>query len=490
MKYKLAGIAACITALLICLFAPYTAGRGEPRYHQHIQAQSKQECTHGEEVFCTHLPLVMIDTGAVEIPGKAVKDENGQTVFTTAADGTDEITAHIRIADNQTENNHLDTEPALSSDIRIHVRGNSSRFFDKPGYAVRLITADGGNNPQPVMGMDAHHEWALHGPFIDKTLIRNYMWYNIAGEIMDYAPNVRFCEVMLNGEYQGVYVMVETITAGRNGARLELSVDKKDNTFSGYLLRLDRGSAYDIKNISTFSAYSLRTRHILNIEYPGVSNLTPELAESIRQDFSQFEKALYSYDFGSSDYGYKKYINVDSFVDYFLINEFTCNYDAGWLSTYIYKDIDGKYRLCIWDFNSACDNYQESMIASEHFEMQNCLWYVMLMKDEDFTDRIISRYYELRQTYFSEKYLNDYIDGCVEYLGDAIDRNYSKWGHTFLPEYDPLIPAERNPRSYEESVDHIREFLTERIAWMDANIETLRQYSESSKIKKFDEAAN
>ena len=62
--------------------------------------------------------------------------------------------------------------------------------------------------------MDAHYEWALHGPYLDKSLIRNYMWYNIAGEIMDYAPNVRFCEVVLNGEYKGLYVMTETITNG------------------------------------------------------------------------------------------------------------------------------------------------------------------------------------------------------------------------------------------------------------------------------------
>lgn len=340
------------------------------------------------------------------------------------------------------------------------------------------------------MGMDAHHEWALHGPFIDKTLIRNYMWYNIAGEIMDYAPNVRFCELMLNGEYQGVYVMTEMITAGEDGARLHLSVDKKDNTFSGYLLRLDRGSDTAIKNISTFSSYSRRSRQIINIEYPGVSNLTPALAESIRQDFSKFEKALYSYDFDNEDYGYKKYIDAESFADYFIINEFACNYDAGLFSTYIYKDIDGKYRMCIWDFNSACDNYQESAVLPDHFEMQNRLWYFMLMMDEDFTELIIKRYRELRKTYLSEEYLYGYIDGCNQYLGEAVGRNFSKWGYTFEPMYDPLTPAERNHHSYGEAVEQLKAFIKARGDWMDENIESLRQYSENSKIKKFDETAN
>ena len=72
------------------------------------------------------------------------------------------------------------------------------------------------------------------------------MWYNIAGQIMDYAPEVRFCEVFFNGEYRGLYVMCESITAGED--RLQLKVDKKDNTFTGYLLRLDRHLRSDKKS--------------------------------------------------------------------------------------------------------------------------------------------------------------------------------------------------------------------------------------------------
>lgn len=92
-------------------------------------------------------------------------------------------------------------------------------MFDKKGYLLRTTKDDGiTNRDVEMLGMDAHHEWALHGPYLDKTLIRNYMWYNIAGEIMDYAPNARFCEVIINGEYQGLYLMVETITSGEEPA--------------------------------------------------------------------------------------------------------------------------------------------------------------------------------------------------------------------------------------------------------------------------------
>ena len=114
----------------------------------------------------------------------------------------------------------------------------------------------------------------------------------------------------------------------------------------------------------------------------------------------------------------------------------------------------------------------------------------MLMKDEDFTNKVVSRYRQLRETVFDEEYLDRYIDDVVEYLGGAIERNYEKWGYTFEPEYDLLIPAERNPRSYEEAIAEMKTFLQNRIKWMDENIETLRQYSAESKVKKFNENAN
>ena len=81
---------------------------------------------------------------------------------------------------------------------------------------------------------------------MDKSLIRNYMWYNISGEIMDYAPNVRFCEVILNGEYIGLYVMTETITNG-NDSRLNMTEgdDRMDSV--SYCIRQDRGSSNPVK---------------------------------------------------------------------------------------------------------------------------------------------------------------------------------------------------------------------------------------------------
>lgn len=492
MKYKIAGLLACAVALLLGLTAPLLDSEKSTRYHQHLEALPKRSDETDSGVFSTHLPLVVIDTGGVEIPGRAYFDEenNWARVVTTAEDGADRILAHMDIVDHEDTYNHAGDEPTISSQIEIHVRGRSSRHFDKHGYALRLVTESGENNPQRVLGMDAHHEWVLHGPFLDQTLMRNYMWYNIGGEIMDYAPNVRFCELILNGTYQGVYVMLENLTAGSDGARLPLSVSAKHNSFNGYLLQLNGGSETKRQLTNQFSFYAKRTRYPMEIVYPGANSITPEMATAISKDFSDFEKTLYSFDYNWEDWGYKRHIDVQSFVDYFLITELTCNSDVGSFSTYMAKGIDGRYRMYLWDMNSCCDNYQESAMDLHNFKSQHILWYQMLTKDEDFTEAIIQRYYQLRQSYFDPNYLCDYIDAVAAYLGPAVERNYEVWGYTFGEDYTLHDPPSRDLHSYEEALEQMKGFLRERIAWMDENIEILRQYSAESKVKKFNENAN
>ncbi len=493
MKYKLIGISVTALMLISVIFINLLIPEENvKRYIEHKMAEEKTPCeVHTDNNLCTHLPIVSINTNGTEIPGKPIYDENYNIIdHTLAADGTTTIKATLDVVDNETTYNHQNENVKSMGDILIRVRGHSSRRFEKPNYFIKFVNSDGTNNAQSFLGMDSHHEWALHGPYLDKSLIRNYMWYNIAGEIMEYSPNVRFFELVLNGEYRGIYLALETITSGKEGARLSLSVNKKDNTFSGYALRLDWGDTGEESKLYPFTNYTTKAKTQHELVYPGIKNMTPELKESIKDEFSLFEKTLYSYDYNNENYGYKNYIDTDSFVDYFLINELTCNYDAGSLSTYIYKDTSGRYKMCVWDFNSACDFYQESAMPTNDFRINNTLWFKMLFMDIDFTDRVIERYHELRKTVFSDEYLYKFIDDTVEYLGPAIDRNYEKWGYTFSEEYDLLHPTERNVRSYDASINQLKDFLKKRLEFMDENIESLKQNSAESKTKKYNEVSD
>ncbi len=497
MKNKIiTGVTVIVLLISAFFFSVYTAENDGKRYLQHKEARKYTPCETECAGLCTHLPIIQITT-AEDIPGKLLSDENQGTIgYSVSSTGEFTVSGDLTVIDNRTKNNHMYDTSTLNSKIKIKVRGNSSRRFDKSNYAVTLVNEDGTNNPQEFLGMDAHHDWALHGPYLDKSLLRNYMWYNLSGEIMEYSPNVRFCELILNGEYKGLYLLTETIAAGKEGARLSLAVEKKDNTFEGYIIRLEKGFRVPVGDkdryldINPFTKYTLRTKMQQEIAYPGRSNITDEMKENIKDDFSYLEKVLYSYDIDDKDYGYKTLIDEDSFVDYFLINEIGCNYDAGWISTYMYKDIDGKYKMCVWDFNSACDNYQHGYMIDGEFQMQNCLWYVMLVKNIDFTDKVVQRYRELRKTYFSDEYLENFIDEAVEYLGPSIKRNYEVWGYTFAPEYDMLQGEGRNPRNYEQAISQIKTYFDRRLAWLDENIDVVRQYSAPSKVKKFNENAN
>ena len=489
MKYKLLGLTACMLSIVIAVLAPLTvSGHAlKDRVHQHREGVPETACEHEEDVLCTYLPIVEINTGGQTIPGRPVKDSEEK--YTLSEDGETYITADIRIIGrDSSEYHHTYDAPDVESAVRIRVRGNSSRSFEKPSYALKLVDDKGKNNFCEIMGMDAHSDWVLYGPWLDKTAIRNYMFYNLSGEIMDYAPNVRYCEVIVDGDYQGLYLMTEKITAGTDGSRLDLKVNAKGNTYTGYLLRLDHRKA-DEQPLNTFTDYTYiqEPELMLQLEFPGEKNRSSEMEEEIRRDFSEFEKSLYSYDYNDKKYGYKARTDMDDFIDYFIINEITGNLDAGNFSTYIYKNADGRLRLCVWDFNNACDNYFDGEQGYRGLFMPWRQWFWMMVKDEDFTDRTIYRYRELIKGVLSEGNMDAYIDETLKFIEPALERNDERWGSVSEQASKLLKPESRNIESRDEAEGQLKGYLHNRGEWLDENIETLRQFSAPSRTKKFNE---
>ncbi len=491
MKYRVTALVMTLVMLSSVVLATLADSETVTnRVHQHLTArQPDAGCDCGGGGLCTHLPLVLIDTGGQDIPGKITGrvDEYGESVNSLAPDGRDVVDVELSIIDNAGRNNHPSDAPTASTISEIRVRGHASRLFDKAPYRLNFVDENGEDNPMEVMGMPAHSDWVLYGPYLDKSLVRNYMWYNVAGEIMEWAPNVRYCELIVDGEYEGLYMMVETITNG-DGCRLNLKDTVYGASVTGYLLRGDRTTQEDVDGIRDVYTYLERTLTIgtdISIRYPKRSVLTEEMRTQIELDYAEFERSLYSYDHDNGEYGYWNYINEDSFVDYFLINEFTLNMDAGRYSTYIYKDMSGKYKLAVWDFNNACDNFTSDPVSPYQLEMENHTWFLMLCKSERFVNRVLERYAELRKTVLSEEYLTDYIDGVLAYLGPAVERNTLRW-HQAVTEWEPLSPVERNSYSTAEAAEQLKLWLTERGNWLDNNIRTLLQYCHESRNMNYE----
>lgn len=476
------GIVFC--GLLAAIGAEIFFPQRQTRVWQH-ETEDLEYCVNTEQdEFCTHLPLVIIDTKGQEL------------------DFVEEVLASIKIIDQEGGHNHLDSEASLETDLLIKMRGNSSSRFDKKQFRLTFVDAaayeEGTSDLQQlehvshnVMGMPSESEWVLNGPFLDKTLLRNYLMYNLSGEIMEWAPNVRYCEVFLDGDYRGVYIMLETVKADKN--RVDLAFMDENSTSIDYMVARERvgDTACPLNN---FGTYAGKTYNELGIVYPGGrSGRTEEHLEYVRQDISAVEKMLYSLDYDDQKIGYRATVDVESFVDYFLLNEFALNVDGGGLSTYMYKEVRSGFKMGpVWDFNNGFDNYEYYALDEDEFYLISKPWYVMLLRDEKFVEQVINRYYVLRQGILSEDRINRIIDDTIAFLGPAIERNDAVWGYSYhdgwLDNYDmDLQPLsyDRNPKDYEEAVGQLKSCIQRRGRFLDENIHVLRQFCAESKVKEW-----
>lgn len=500
--------------LTICgsIIAQLEAGNVRYRVHQHKEETASESsdalsCITKTEVsgfqydpdvvdiskLESHLPLIVLETSEV-IPGELYYREGYEnSIPTMASDGNSYVVGTMKVYDNDKELNRISQIPDLIESVKLHVRGNSSRWFDKQSYSVKVIDSAGENKNIGLLGMEKNHDWVLHGPFLDKTLIRNYMAMNIAGELMDYAPDVRFCEVVRNGEYQGLYVMMETVSRGKG--RIDIEKPNTLRNVTGYIFELNNDSEmFPVTAMDNFTKYVsiLRKSAFFDIVYPGKTQLTPELKDYIERDVSSFEKALYSYDYDSYQYGFPRYADVDEFVDYYILMEVFLQHDTGNRSTYFYKDVNGLFKPCVWDFNNDLENISQindDDFGVRKFVMVQAPWFLMMSKEETFIQQVIDRYRELRKGILSDEYLKQYIQDTIDFLGNAVDRNYAVWGYSFdvnnVDIRNKLHPDERNPENFEEALDQMEEVLFGRLAWMDENIEALKQYSHESAVKKY-----
>ncbi len=426
----------------------------------------------------THLPILRIDTGGEPIPWVSLSGEprDGLPAGTRLdPDCTVELIWH------EGEWNTEADEPFMEAPGTIRIRGNSSRNFDKKSYLLRFINERGGNKSRPLVGMAAGAEWVLNGPILDRTLLRNYLCYTVAGEVMDYAPDSRYCELILNGEYRGVYLLVSAIT--REKGRLDLTESKNRNSpVTSWIVRWDRDGKGDML-LPTFTYYTYKDGvSSIDLRYPGESIVTEEKAQYVIEEISAIEREIYAT-------GHCDKLDLEEFARYFVLNEFFGNVDAGRFSTFYYKDVRGKVKPVVWDFNNAMNNYIDYEYGDDGFYLIDAPWFSGLLQNKDFVEEVIAEYRALRFSILSDESLTAMIDETVAFLGNAVDRNYEVWGYVFVPGSEEgrnyLQPAERNYYSYEESVEQLKSWMTARGRWLDKNIETLLQFCHESRYSGF-----
>lgn len=477
MKYKIIAICGIVVAMLSAVFFSNFEFK-EKRYHQHLEANVRPEDVVTTDEFATHLPIIDIKTEAA-IPPSFVKTDSGEEK------NYEVVKSSVKYIQNESTENKRGDKPVFTTKAYIRTRGNSSRRFDKKGYLLKFQNEDYTDNRDiEIDGMVADSDWVLNGPYLDKTLIRNYMTYNVAGEFMDYSPNVRYCEVFINDEYMGLYLLVEKIGYNKDG-RVDISKTDSKSSETSYIIKSERPRDSDHIIETLNERIFIKTENTPEIEviYPN-KTLTEKQKNYIEKNIRTIEKVLMSSNFKDVANGYRKYIDVDSFIDYCIINEFSGNTDANKYSMYLYKDVRGKLKRVIWDFNNAYNNYVNTNTTGKMY-IVNAWWYKYLMKDEYFTKKFIERYYYLRQTVLSDEYLNNYIDETIEYLGPAIERNYKRWPNVLKEnllndvEIDDK-PVKRNQHTYEEAVNYLKKEIKTRGKYLDESMDSLEYYSNNA----------
>lgn len=386
------------------------------------------------EKFSSHLPLVILDMNGKEPPITTVLLEE-ETRYVTLDDVEPYISGRLQIIDNESGVNRVTDAPDVESVIDIKRRGNNSMMYDKPQYLVKLLTESGQNNDLDLLGMGAEHEWVLNGSMADKSMMRNYMAYRLSHEIRDFAPDSHYCEVLIKTKdgyaYQGVYLLIENVRQGKN--RVDIAEFSPSQPYNSFLVRRDRYDEKDDRLLEIDVPQGSIVPHASYFYYiyPNRYDITPEHKAYIESVLTKVETILYSDDpniFGQ----YPDYLDVDNFVDYFVINEFFGSYDAGQYSTYLYQDVGGKLKIGpVWDFDGSVDQARATAMDVKVTAMQTKPWFEMLSRDLTFLKKVERRYIRLRQTVLSEENVIGMIDTLEAYLGGAQEREWMRWDEVY-----------------------------------------------------------
>lgn len=471
--YRLKGLLACLGGLTVCMAAAvgyhemhkdtvknsYAAPLQAAPLEKDPLAGINEDFTVNEN-FKSHLPVVVLEMEEEPPITTRQNPEDGRFVPIEGVEPY--VEGEFRLYAGDEGENSPNGEPCLVSRMRIKRRGNSSMLYEKAQYMLKLVSESGEYRDVDILGMGEEHEWILNGSMADKSLMRNYLVYSIASEIMPYTPDNAFCEVILHTDgkytYQGVFLLGESISQGAD--RVDISKYWAGDVFNAYLVRRDR---YDEEGLMlhTYAQEQGLAAEWFGLLYPSRYDVSEDTVSYIEDDLSRIERVLYS-DEQDVFSTYDNIIDVDSFVDYFLLNEFFGSYDSGNFSTYCYKDQGGKLTMGpAWDYDGTIDNYKHEPLDTDALAFQTKPWFAQLCRDNTFISRMEKRYFELRRGPFSEEHIMNKMEEIVAHLGGAQEREWYRWRHIYteeteysLEEYklEDKTVLVRDARNYEDEL--------------------------------------
>lgn len=368
--------------------------------------------------------------------------------------------------------------------IGIELRGSTSQQYPKKSYGVETRDSTGIKYNFPLLGMPPENDWVLYGAYPDKTLMRNEITFDIFSRMQPWSPRYVYCELVIDGSYKGVYSFIERIKRDDNRINIA-TLDSTDVTgdalTGGYVFKIDKLTGNSVTTWT--SPYQDKLLYLYHD--PKDNELTPEQAEYLENYVSAFEDAVYSAYFSDPDSGFRAYIDIVTFADFFLMQELGRTVDGYRSSSFMYKDKDsrgGKIKCGpMWDFNLSygnadyCDAYDTTgwqynfASVCPDFPTEPPHWWPVLLEDGAYKRLVRCRWDELRRTILNTDTINAWVDSVAAYLDESQTRNFEKWDilGTYV-NWNYFIGA-----NYEEEVAYLKWWFKARSEWLDINLPTI-----------------
>ena len=357
-----------------------------------------------------HSDYLAVNCGPTDFSGAV--DTGLPVVFVDVADGRTvnsrdiEFPAVIKI---KGAGGYADQIPTACT---IRGRGNTTWSWPKKPYQIEF------RERVPVLGMPASSRWILLANFADKTLMRNLVSMKVSSlTSLEWTPRCVPVELVLNGGHRGSYLLIEKVEA--DPSRLALSPD-------GCLLELDFHYDNEVQWIDPHGVSRRRSGIPFAIKYPSGQDLTPQREAAIKKYVTDAANALYSSSFADPQTGYAAWLDVDSFIDYWIIYEVLGNHElSNPGSVFFHREADGKLVAgpC-WDFDWGLLKLSTDIQVQTGFVNKNAIWYARLFQDPAFSRRVRDRFLELLP---SLQTVPEFIDGSERLLEASAAINFEMW---------------------------------------------------------------
>ncbi len=420
----------------------------------------------------SNLPIVIINTDGFGIPDEP------------------KIPATMGIIDNGLGNVNLPTDPFndFQGNIGIELRGNSSQFvMPKKSYGFEVWDNTGEDLDASLLGMPAESDWILSANYSDKSLLSNPLTYDLSQRMGHYAARWRHVELILNGDYRGIYVLMEKIKRDKHRvdiAKLDADDLAGDSLTGGYMVKIDWAAGNNTGGwTSAFPPVVAPNGQTIDLMYEYPAEPLPAQADYIHAYVDSFETALASMPLDDTLSGYRHFLDVRSAIDLYLLNELSRNVDGYRLSTFIHKNKNSKGGKLtfgpVWDYDLAWRNAEYCRgadVTGWAYEFgDDCpddgkqvpFWWSSFLEDPAFVNSSRCRWEELRADAFNVQRVDAWVDSMGALLNEAQARNFFIWpilGHYVWPNPQPV------PVNYAGELNELKNWMLARTNWLDAHL--------------------